>query len=233
MQHLPFGDNANNYAELDGPHSITTVTIDSSTYALVASFTDNGVQIIDITDPYNPIAASALTDDDSTKLRGAVYITTVTLGSSTFALVASFHDDGVQIIDIIDPYNPIPTYTVSNGADGYTELNGPRSITAVTIGTSTFVLVASLTDSGIQIIKLGQEYMPVNCGQTVPKDKAKKVTSRLNLYVEHTLAKELRSQGAYIASPRVLKWYCISCAIHFGILKIRSESARRQRGRLR
>ena len=93
-----FGDNANNYAELDGPHSITTVTIDSSTYALVASFTDNGVQIIDITDPYNPIAASALTDDDSTKLRGAVYITTVTLGSSTFALVASFHDDGVQII---------------------------------------------------------------------------------------------------------------------------------------
>ncbi|MFB5597794.1 MAG: hypothetical protein ACE5RJ_02085 [Nitrosopumilaceae archaeon] len=31
----------------------------------------------------------------------------------------------------------------------------------------------------------------------------------------------------------MLKWYCISCAIHFGILKIRSESSRRQRGRLR
>ena len=71
-----------------------------------------------------------------------------------------------------------------------------------------------------------------NCGQTVPKDKAKKVTSRLSL-VEHTLAKELRSKGAYIASPRILKWYCISCAIHFGILKIRSEASRRQRGKLR
>ena len=92
-----------------------------------------------------------------------------TLGSSTFALVASFHDDGVQIIDIIDPYNPIPTYTVSNGADGYTELNGPRSITAVTIGTSTFVLVASLADSGIQIIKLGQEYMPVYSSNQNPR----------------------------------------------------------------
>ncbi|MEX0656800.1 MAG: 30S ribosomal protein S26e, partial [Nitrosopumilaceae archaeon] len=45
-------------------------------------------------------------------------------------------------------------------------------------------------------------------------------------------AKELRAQGAYIASPRVLKWYCISCAIHFGILKIRSEARRRDRGRL-
>ena len=135
----------------------------------MASFTDSAIQIIDITDPYNPIAASALTDDDSTELRGAVYITTVTLGSSTFALVASFHDDGVQIIDIIDPYNPIPAYTVSNGADGYTELNGPRSITAVTIGTSTFVLVASLADSGIQIIKLGQEYMPVYSSNQNPR----------------------------------------------------------------
>ena len=71
-----------------------------------------------------------------------------------------------------------------------------------------------------------------NCGQTVPKDKAKKVTSRLNL-VEHTLAKELRAQGAYIASPTVLKWYCISCAIHFKILKIRSADSRRKRGKLR
>ncbi len=72
----------------------------------------------------------------------------------------------------------------------------------------------------------------VNCGASVPTDKAKKVTSRLNL-VEHTLAKELRAQGAYIASPTILKWYCISCAIHFGILKIRSESKRRVRGSLR
>ena len=53
----------------------------------------------------------------------------------------------------------------------------------------------------------------VNCGGTVPKDKAKKVTSRLSL-VEHQLAKELRAQGAYIASPTVLKHYCISCAVH-------------------
>lgn len=71
-----------------------------------------------------------------------------------------------------------------------------------------------------------------NCGATVPRDKAKKITSRLNL-VEHSLARELRAQGTYIASPTVLKWYCISCAIHFGILKIRSAASRRDRGRLR
>ncbi len=71
----------------------------------------------------------------------------------------------------------------------------------------------------------------VNCGATVPRDKAKKITSRLNL-VEHALAKELKTQGTYIATPKILKWYCISCAIHFRILKIRSESSRRQRQKL-
>ena len=117
-----------NAIRLDGPHSITTVTIDSSTYALVASFTDSGIQIIDITDPYNQLQHLPLPMMILQNYCGAVYITTVTLGSSTFALVASFHDDGVQIIDIIDPYNPIPAYTVSNGADGYTELNGAPSL---------------------------------------------------------------------------------------------------------
>ena len=72
----------------------------------------------------------------------------------------------------------------------------------------------------------------VNCAGTVPKDKAKKVTSRLSL-VEHQLAKELRAQGAYIAAPKVTKWYCISCAIHFKILKIRSSAKRREHTKLR
>ena len=72
----------------------------------------------------------------------------------------------------------------------------------------------------------------VNCGGTVPKDKAKKVTSRLSR-VEHQLAKELRAQGAYIAAPKVTKWYCISCAIHFKVLKIRSADQRRRHTKLR
>ena len=163
-------DNVNNYTELDGPRSIAIVKIDSSTYALVASLSDSGVQIIDITDPYNPIAASAISDgDDYTELSGAISITTVKIGSSIFALVASFFDSGVQIIDIIDPYNPIPVYAVSDGVDGYTELSNVHSITTVTIGTSTYALVASFTDHGIQIIKLEQEYMPVYSSNQNPK----------------------------------------------------------------
>jgi len=66
------------------------------------------------------------------------------------------------------------------------------------------------------------------CGQMTPSDKAKKITTRLNL-VEHALAKELRSQGAYIATPRTLKYYCVSCAVHYGLVKVRAKVDRQTR----
>ena len=65
-----------------------------------------------------------------------------------------------------------------------------------------------------------------NCGASVPRDKAKKVTTRLNL-VEPTLARELRAAGAYIAAPTTTRYYCISCSVHYGIVKVRAKSERR------
>jgi len=64
------------------------------------------------------------------------------------------------------------------------------------------------------------------CGTLVPRDKAKKVTSRINL-VEPMLARELRAAGAYIASPKTIKTYCVSCAVHYGYVKVRAKNDRR------
>ena len=112
----------------------------------MASVWDNGVQIIDITDPYNPTPASAITNGvgDYTELYHPHYVTTVTIGSSTFALAAAISDDGVQIIDITDPYNPIPASALTDGRDGFTELDGSIFVTTVKIGTSTYALVAAV-----------------------------------------------------------------------------------------
>jgi small subunit ribosomal protein S26e len=71
-----------------------------------------------------------------------------------------------------------------------------------------------------------------NCARWVPKDKAKRVTSRLSL-VEPQLAKELRASGTYISSPTIVKNYCVSCAVYYGVVKVRSEQERRMGGRLR
>ncbi len=68
----------------------------------------------------------------------------------------------------------------------------------------------------------------VNCGAMVPRDKAKKVTKRHSL-VDYALAKELRQKGAYIALPSDTKYYCVSCAVHRGVVKVRAENERRTR----
>ncbi|MCD6445390.1 30S ribosomal protein S26e [Candidatus Bathyarchaeota archaeon] len=66
------------------------------------------------------------------------------------------------------------------------------------------------------------------CGELVPRDKAKKVTRRVSV-VDPALAKELRQKGAYISAPVETKYYCISCAVHRGIVKVRAKDERRKR----
>ncbi len=70
------------------------------------------------------------------------------------------------------------------------------------------------------------------CGQIVPRDKAKRSTRRTSL-VDFQLAKELRQRGTYIASSFDTKYYCVSCAVHRGIVKVRAEKERHMRPRRR
>ena len=64
------------------------------------------------------------------------------------------------------------------------------------------------------------------CGCLVPRDKVKKVTRWVSL-VDPSLAKELKAQGAYIPRERVTKYYCVSCAVYRGIVKVRSREERK------
>lgn len=64
------------------------------------------------------------------------------------------------------------------------------------------------------------------CGAQVPRDKAKRVTKHTSL-VEPRLYKELRDQGVRLGRNKVTKYYCISCAVHRGVVKIRSKKDRK------
>ncbi|MDH5481541.1 MAG: 30S ribosomal protein S26e [Candidatus Bathyarchaeota archaeon] len=72
----------------------------------------------------------------------------------------------------------------------------------------------------------------VSCGQLVPRDKAKKVTRRVSV-VDPQLARELRQKGTYLGGWSDTKYYCVSCAVHRGIVKVRAEDERRMRFRPR
>jgi len=93
-------DGESSYA-LNGAQDITIETIGSTVYALVASSIGDSVQIIDVSDPSAPVAVSSVFhgEDDFNALDKPNAITTVTIGSSVYALVASFLSDGVQIIE--------------------------------------------------------------------------------------------------------------------------------------
>jgi len=68
------------------------------------------------------------------------------------------------------------------------------------------------------------------CGELVPRDKAKKLTRRTS-FVDPALAKELRQKGAYFATQLQTKYYCVSCAVHRGVVKVRARNERKQRPR--
>ena len=153
-------DRVDGYEELDGASSITTTTIGSSTYALVTAFVDDGVQIINITNPAIPSPVANITDgDDYPILNGSRAITTVTLDSFTYALVAAFDDNGTQIINITNPAFPSPVANITDG-DDYPILNGSRAITTVTLDSFTYALVTAFNDNGIQIINITNPASP-------------------------------------------------------------------------
>ncbi len=65
-----------------------------------------------------------------------------------------------------------------------------------------------------------------NCGKLIPEDKAICVT-RMYSPVEPQLARELEKKGAIIMRYPMRKCYCVSCAVHLGIVKVRPEHERK------
>ncbi len=66
------------------------------------------------------------------------------------------------------------------------------------------------------------------CGRTVPRDKAKKVT-KYTSFVDYQMQKELRQQGAQIPKQQSIKYYCVSCAVHRRVVRVRAKDDRKKK----
>ncbi|MFX1286269.1 MAG: 30S ribosomal protein S26e [Promethearchaeota archaeon] len=64
------------------------------------------------------------------------------------------------------------------------------------------------------------------CGQLVPRDKAKRKTVFKSI-VDPIIRKELRRQGTRVPRVPMIRYFCVSCAIHRGVVQIRSEETRK------
>ena len=142
--------------ELYTPYGITTFNAGGHTYAAVAAYDDDGVQILNITNPYNITAADSITDAGTLELHGARGITTFNAGGHIYAAVTALSDDGVQILNITNPYNITAADSITN--TGTLELYGARDITTFESGGHTYAAVTAYRDDGVQILNITNPY---------------------------------------------------------------------------
>ena len=120
--------------------------------------------------------------DDSDTLYGAVFIETVQIGGSHYALVGFYYDHDIQIINVTDPARPVTTAYVTERDEGFTELGAVDSIATAQIGGSHYALVASLHDDGIQIIDITNPInplLPLTASATDPAEGTVAATIRM------------------------------------------------------
>ena len=111
----PVADGTGGFVVFGTVLNIVVHDISNRTYAVVASEIDDGVQVIDITDPADPLPTAAITDDAGgfTKLNGATSIAIHDVSNRTYGVVAGY--EGVQVIDITDPADPLPAAWLHGG----------------------------------------------------------------------------------------------------------------------
>ena len=136
--------------------SITTFVSDTRTYAAVTAFAGNGVQILDVTNPYNITAAGNIADSDNTDLvlRGAAGITTFESDGHIYAAVTAFTDNGVQILDVTNPYSITAAGNITDSDNTGLVLRGARDITIFESGDYTYAAVAATSEHSVQILNV-------------------------------------------------------------------------------
>ena len=147
-------DAEDGFDALSGSTGIAVVEISGRTYALVAGMHDDGVQIMDITNPREPAPISSVFDDTDgfDALGGAVDVAVMDSGGRVYALVAGMHDDGVQIMDITNPREPVPISSVFDDTDGFDALNIPADVAVMVVDGRTYAAVTGWGDNGVQIM---------------------------------------------------------------------------------
>ncbi len=165
---------------LDGAKAICV----SGKYAYVAAFDDDGIEILDISDPTNPTHVGSCLDDGpggTIALEGASSICI----AGKYAYVTAFYDHGVAIIDISDPTDP--THVGSIFDDSTTELCGAMSICVV----GKYAYIAAYSDEGVEILDISDPTNPTHVGA---------ITNSMFLGLEGACSICVSGKYAYVAA---------------------------------
>ena len=148
------GDNAT----IHSPFAISTVDIDGTAYALVASRGNSKIAIFNITNPMNLTQVSVLEHGADYTLGGVTITIPIKMDNSTYILTAARDNNSVGIIDISDPKMPKQVALFED--DLNLGLHSAHSIETISINGRTYALVASPGENAMQIIDVTYPLLP-------------------------------------------------------------------------
>ena len=148
------GDNVN----IRAPFAVSTVDIDGTAYAIVASRTDSRIAIFNITNPMNLTQVSVLEHGADYTLGGVTITIPIKMDNSTYILTTARDNHSVGIIDISDPKMPKQVALFED--DLNLGLHSAHSIETISINGRTYALVASPGENAMQIIDVTHPLLP-------------------------------------------------------------------------
>ena len=156
------------FDKLGGARGVAAFELgDVGTFAVVASYGDDAVQLVQILEDGALRAVSTLNDTATLELNGAMSVDTIDMGgdNGTFAVVASFDDDGVQLVRIHENGTMEAADEIDDG-DGTLELREAQSVDAFrTSGGRVFAVVGPDFDYGVQLIRIHGNGTMIDAGR--------------------------------------------------------------------
>jgi hypothetical protein len=165
-------DDSGGYERLDGASDIETVTLSGSTFAVITAFDDDGIQIVDVTDPTKPVPVSSVADnlEGYDALDGARGVDLVAISGRTYGVVTSYNEDAIQIIDLVNPYLPQPVSSFDGGSDATVRLDGATDVEVLIDEEEAYALVTSYNDDAIQIVNITTPAVPTKIRSIVDNE---------------------------------------------------------------
>ncbi len=142
----------NTSIRLEGPRGIDVYESGSSRYVIVATDEEDGVQILNITNPASITAAGNIAEDDDLELANPYGVEVYKSNDNIYAIVAGNSDDGVQILNITNPASITATDNLEKS--GTTQLDGARDVAIFESGNSIYAAVTASNDHAVQILDI-------------------------------------------------------------------------------
>nr|WP_320161589.1 PGF-pre-PGF domain-containing protein [uncultured Methanoregula sp.] len=146
----------------------------SGNYAYVASYDDNALEIVNVTDPASPTHAGKIIDGAGGAALSRPYSVYV---SGNYAYVASQDSNALEIVNVTNPASPTHAGKITND-DGGAALSYPHSVYV----SGNYAYVASERSNALEIVNVTDPASPTHAGTIRDNSAAEEASGAPYLY---------------------------------------------------